>query len=203
MPKKLKKSGVRKPNKRLYILCEGAKDKSEFAYLNAFIRNCSFKGSRVSVEVVDSIKNTGRELVKAASELKEMPDDTIWVVYDKDDYPRHPDTFHSARVHNVKIAFSSISFEYWILLHYKYTAKAFDSCDDLLKYMKSKIDFDYSKSSASVFDDTKHLLGVAKQNAKKIQKYQASGNPKGTPIYKFNPYTNINELIEEIESLQS
>ena len=203
MPRKRKQTGVRKPNKRLYILCEGKKDKSEYAYLKAFIRNCSFKGLRVDVKVVDSEKNTGRELVEEGRQKREMPNNIIWVVYDKDGYTKHAETFNLARNKNVKIAFSSISFEYWILLHYKYTSKAFNSCDDLLKYMKSKIDFDYSKSSASVFDETKHLLDKAKKNAKKIQKYQDDGNPKGTPIYEFNPYTNMNELIEEIESLQN
>jgi len=203
MPRKRKQSGQRKPNKRLYILCEGKKDKSEYAYLKAFIRNCSFKGSRVEVKVVDSDKNTGRELVEEGRQKREMPNDIIWVVYDKDGYTKHAETFNLARDTNVKIAFSSISFEYWIPLHYEYTSRLFSCSEKLIRYLKRKKYIDYSKSSTAIFDETKHLLGVAKQNAKKIQKRQVDGNPERTPVYKFNPYTNMHELIEEIESLQN
>lgn len=39
MPKERKKSGSRSITEHIYILCEGAKDKSESAYFKAFIRS--------------------------------------------------------------------------------------------------------------------------------------------------------------------
>ena len=56
MPQKRKQAGSRKIEKRLFIICEGAKDKSESAYFKALIRDCSFRGKRVKVKVIDTKK---------------------------------------------------------------------------------------------------------------------------------------------------
>ena len=63
---------------------------------------------------------------------------------------------------------------------------------------------EYTKGSVNIYCETKLLLEAAqKKNAKLIQRYQLDGNPQGTPIYNLNPYSNLNELIEEIEKLHN
>ena len=203
MPKIRKKSATRKTQQRLFILCEGQKDKSESAYFKSFIKDCRFAGDRVEVVVIDTIKNTGRELVHEAIEHREYKHDIAWVVYDKDGYTKHAETFQKAHKNNIKIAFSSISFEYWILLHFEFTSKSFSKSDKLISYIKQKHSFDYDKSIKDLYSITKSKINIAKQNAQKIQNYQEKSNPIGTPIYQYNPYTNIDILISEIEMMQS
>ncbi len=203
MPRPRKRSGSRSIEKRLFILCEGKKGKSEYAYFESLINSCNFKGKKVEVAVIDSKKNTGRELVKEAKKHKEFPEDSLWVVYDKDGYTLHAETFITARDNNINIGFSSISFEYWILLHYEYTTYSFTKCNEVISYMKKKKYIDYSKSSLEIFDFTKDKLSTAITHARRIKVHQKKVNPESTPIYEYNPYTNLDELIEEIFKLQN
>jgi hypothetical protein len=202
MPKPRKKPGTRAIEKRLYILCEGAKDKSEYSYLNSFLKTCTFSGEKVEIKLVDTKKNTGRELVKEAKKCKTISVDMAWIVYDKDGYTLHSETFDMAKSNNINIAFSSICFEYWILLHFEYTTKPFEKCDDVVKYLIQRKYLNYSKSSLTTFDEVKQNLDNAIKNAKQIREHQIAGNPPRTPIYEFNPYTNMDELLEEILKLQ-
>lgn len=200
MPRKRPKAGSRSIAKHICVFCESAKDKSESAYFKAFIRSLRLPGKMA--EVVDSKDNTGKKLVSnAIKHIKNNKNDEVWVVYDKDSYDKHAETFATARAKNIKIAFSSISFEEWILLHYKYTAHFFSSSGDIIKYMKNHGWIDYKKSSASVFNETCDKLEFAKENAKKLQVHQRTSNPENTPVYELNPYTDVNELIEEIQKL--
>jgi len=202
MPKQRKKPGTRKLEKHLFIICEGKKDKSEYAYFDKLIANCKFEGEKVQVEVIDTKKNTGKELVKEAIKNKKFPEDIAWVVYDKDGYTKHNETFELARAKNIKIGFSSISFEYWILIHFEYTTKSYEKSDEIISYIKRKYFPEYSKSSSQVYNKTKDKLSIAKSNANKIRKYQEKNNFSHIHIYDLNPYTNLDELVEEIESLQ-
>ncbi len=202
MPKKRKKTGTRKLEKRLFIICEGEKNKSESAYFRALIKKCKFKGEKIKVSVKDTKKNTGKELVKEAKKIKEYDIDEAWVVYDRDGYTQHTDTFSSAKNSDIRIAFSSICFEYWILLHFEYTSKPFEKCDDLIKYMKDKDFIDYRKSSQEIFILLIDKLVDACENAIMLQEHQKRSNSQGTPIYEYNPYTNVNELVKRIFELQ-
>ncbi len=49
-----------------------------------------------------------------------------WAVYDFDNFPDHEFAAKHARQANVNIAYSSVSFEEWILAHFERNAKAFD-----------------------------------------------------------------------------
>ncbi|MBN2739063.1 MAG: RloB domain-containing protein [Spirochaetales bacterium] len=202
MPKPRKKSGSRSIEKRLFIVCEGSKDKSESAYFKSLIKCCHFAGDKVEVRVIDTRKNTGRELVKMAKKIKEFPFDEAWVVYDRDGYTLHAETFSLAKDNKINIAFSAISFEIWILLHFEFTTHVFQKSDEVIKYIKSKNYMNYEKSRTDVYSELKNKLKNAIKNAKKMQNHQIDGNPHGTPIYNMNPYTNIDQLINAIYELQ-
>lgn len=89
MPKPRPKSGSRSVQWRLLIVCEGAKDKSESAYFKALIKDHRNPDNRIEVRVVDTKKNTARELVREAKKLKETKRDQVWAVFDKDGYTLH------------------------------------------------------------------------------------------------------------------
>lgn len=206
MPKNRKNKRKRTYNKKINIICEGAKNKSESAYFKALIRDCRFDTNSVHIEVLDTEINTGLELVKVAKTLlkknKKFQDiDEYWVVYDKDKYTKHPHTFDEAYKSGINIAFSSICFEVWILLHYEFTTRPFEKGDDLIHYMKKEKKYiNYEKANASTYQTTKFKIETAIRNAKKMNKIIKEGHPS-SKIYELNPYTDIYKLIEKIKSL--
>jgi lipopolysaccharide export LptBFGC system permease protein LptF len=199
MPKVRPHPGTRSVQWRLLVLCEGAKDKSESAYFKALINDRRNPDHRLEVKVVDTKKNTARELVREAKKLKATNKDQVWVVFDKDGYTLHAQAFDQAAANGIKIAFSSICFEYWLLLHFGYTTRPFANCSELIAYIRTEYGYDYDKSSPLTYAKTKHLLAQAKTNAQRCRKYQLQSNPADFPIYEMNPYTNVDELVTAIE----
>lgn len=75
-------------------------------------------------------KQTPASYVKEARDgLKEDTFSEAWAVFDKDGHPAHEQAFALAREtingKPVRIAFSSIAFEHWILLHFEKNTTAF------------------------------------------------------------------------------
>jgi hypothetical protein len=199
MPKdRNQKRGKRKVKRRLFIVCEGKK--TEPNYLNGFLKDCNFRGRPVEVRVVKVEKNTAKELVEKADALREIPGDEVWAVFDKNGYTKHHEAFKRAKDKRVNIAFSSISFEYWILIHFEYSTRPFDSADKIIRYLKSKGYMNYEKNDETIYDAIKDRTITAVTHAKKVRKYQHEANP-GCKTYELNPYTNIDDLIEAIHKI--
>ena len=59
--------------------------------------------------------------------------DESWAVYDKDEHPKHEEAMAEAIKiidgKKVNIAFSSRSFEYYLLLHFEYLYYSFDATE--------------------------------------------------------------------------
>jgi hypothetical protein len=203
MPK-LRKENIRKVKDRILILCEG--EKTEPNYFNGIktLKSAENALAAVRIEIFDTQLNTGKELVSKAKELKyeaineTNPYDCIWIVIDKDGYTKHPATFNTARENEMRIVFSSISFEYWFLLHFKKTTKAFYKADDLIAELKKSGYSNYDKGF-NHFDNLKGLTPVAIKHAKQIRKELDIDD---SPLYTRNPYTDVDVLVEYLFSLE-
>lgn len=199
MPKNRKKTGSRSYKKKIFIVCEGSPDKSEYAYFNGLLNDCRFSND-IEITSQNTKKNTGKELVKFAStfiEKKLKSIDEAWVIYDKDGYTKHSETFSEAKSKNINIAFSSISFETWILLHFEYTSKIFTKSDEIISHMKHKHNFNYEKKDKEIYSKIKWYTDCAIKNAKRLNEYELTG-AGGKPIYELNPYTDVYKLVELI-----
>ncbi len=194
MPRK-RKLGNRKAHSRLFILCEG--EKTEPNYFEKLIQDHP-RQRLVEVTVIRSKFNTNNELVEEAKSYKDLPEDQVWVVVDKDGYTRHPQAFNKARDNNIKLAFSSISFEFWILLHFEYTTRAFAKSAEIISHLKHEHHFQFLKNDRTLYRQIKDNQLVAQDRAKKVRKYMTEG---GGRIYTLNPYTNVDQLVEAIEKL--
>jgi hypothetical protein len=182
-----------KVKKRILIISEGKK--TEPNYFNAV--KAKFRLS--SVEVPDTKKNTGKELLQIAIDYQKKakkdrnPYDEIWIILDRDGYTKHPLVFDRAKNYpELKIGFSSPCFEYWLLLHFEYTSAPFNDCDNTIKKLKNHLP-DYDKGE----DYSRLLLGkieMAITNSKQIKKHQV--NTSNQKIYEYNPYTDLYELME-------
>src|ERR1017187_5367603 len=109
---------------RTLILCEG---KTEYIYFDGIrtekLNKNQEVGLRIAIAKPKDVKGVGKEMVEQAKSLKGTAKKEnneykeIWVVFDKDNYTKHHEAFTQAKGNKINIAFSSVSFEYWFLLH--------------------------------------------------------------------------------------
>ena len=150
---------------------------------------------------------------------EELGCDEVWAMFDQDGHASHKEAFAYAEQNKVKIAFSSRSFEQWVLMHFEDGNKTFEKteckkqnkqtatkkkangCNKLIQcldnaeclcgYIRRKHIPSYTKSDSKLY--TKHLkpkLQDAICHAKQLRL-----NIGDSPIYEKNPYCNIDELI--------
>jgi hypothetical protein len=186
-------------SERILILCEGSKtEPNYFDSVKKFTRN-------PALEIFNSKKNSPKELVDEALFLKREairernPFKEVWVVFDRDGYTKHPEVFNRANATDIKIAFSSTCFEFWLLLHFEYTTSPFSDCDSVIKRLKKHIPT-YEKSSKAYYDELMNIkVKVAIRNGEQIIAHCAqTGTGK---IWEFNPYTDVGKLVEKLMSL--
>jgi len=171
-----------------------------------------------------------RYVREAQQGLEDNTYEETWAVFDKDDHPKHKEAFDLAEKKvegkKVKIAFSSISFEQWVLLHFEKSLTAFEksACKDGKKpiycgtnqhpndcagkrcvsgYIKMKKYLNnYSKSGNAAYFDTLHPNFLsALENAAWLRHQILKANPSAL-IYQLNPYTNLDVLVKYLLQIQ-
>jgi hypothetical protein len=130
--------------------------------------------------------------------------DEAWAVFDKDGHSGIADAFKLANEpvdgKRVRIAFSSIAFEHWILLHFEKNRTAFlKSADLIAKHFHDRGLFpNYAKSKRiDIYPVLKGRTIAALENAAWLR-YQARKDQEipGGAIFEMNPYTNVDELVK-------
>ncbi|MDR7212110.1 RloB family protein [Flavobacterium piscis] len=178
-------------------------------------------------EIEDIYKAQPTRYVREAQiGLEEDQYDEVWAVFDKDGHPNHEEAFELAKViirgKKVNIAFNSIAFEYWILLHFENSTKNFsksmcrkgkeplycgsslnneDNCKGDLCVCgriatQGYLAYENDKKSFS-FKSFHHNVKYAIQNAIQLRKTIANINP----IYDKNPYTDTDKLVFKLLNL--
>ena len=148
-----------------------------------------------------------------------------WAVFDNDDFPDLENAFKLASTDDkLNIAYSSISFEEWLLHHFERNAKVFDrsecKADDksidcnkdkgcrgehciagrlrtqgYLPYYKKNNKDDKKKDREDFFTQTRSHLEQARINAAWLRHLQDG------PIYERNPYTDVDRLVSRLLGL--
>lgn len=190
-------------NKRILILCED--EKSSLLYFKGFKKDPELKRklAAVTVDVYHPHDYSPIGLVKEAKErIKKAkrdrnPYDEVWIAFDKDGHQNIPQAFDNANQTNIKIAFSNICFEYWVLLHFEYTTKGFSKGDEIIKYIKKDHFKNYEKNQDS-FQILKDKMDLAIINGEKLIKSLKSDLSSGIKEYELATYTNVHELVKII-----
>jgi len=144
-----------------------------------------------------------KSLLENAKEAKVSKVDNVWIVFDRDGHDKIPATFKEARENGIEIAFSSISFATWILMHFEYTTAEYASCEALvsdLRHFKKYIP-DYKKAMPELFSIASAKGGLARaiNNAEKLCVEVPKGYAHNKPIYMMNPYTDFYRLLDAID----
>lgn len=187
------------------IVCEGAKTepfylkgiRDFFRLNNANIKIC---GKECGTDPL-SIVNFAIETYK-----KDPIFDRVYCVFDRDRHVTFNTALEKVRLtrlpHGGKLfAVPSVPcFEYWLILHYKFTTKPYAAtgcssvCDQVIRGLKKHIG-GYDKGNQDIFLITKDKLDTAIANSKSVKKFHETS---GTD----NPSTLMHELVEYLRELK-
>ena len=212
----------------IFIACEGRN--SEPLYFESIAEHIEDEGNlAVTIYPDRSNSNPKTDALGLIREAQSRGDefDELWVVFDKNGYTKHAEAFALAegkgQRRKVNIAFSSIAFEHWLLLHFEKCATAFvkSDCKDAKEhalfcgtnrheqdchgercvagYIRQKgFCTDYAKSSNySFYFKYKEKTEEALKNAAWLRfKTAQELTTNGGKIYDVNPYTDVDTLVK-------
>ncbi len=130
--------------------------------------------------------------------------DRLFCVFDRDRHATYQAAIDRARSARIGIPVTTITsvpcFEYWLLLHFTYTDRAFagtgnrSPCDEVIGELRGHLP-GYAKGNRGVYMQTKANIGRAITHA---QRALAAAEATGTD----NPTTLVFELVEYLKKLR-
>ncbi|HHJ19987.1 MAG TPA: RloB domain-containing protein [Gammaproteobacteria bacterium] len=201
-----RRKGRRAPYAKVLIVCEGEKTephyfnelKDHYGLNSANIEICGDCGSD-PLSIIRHAKQRYREERDAGDAF-----DKVFCVFDKDTHTHYQqglNTIRSATPKNVYVAITSVPcFEYWLLLHFNYTTRPYDSlpgnsaCNQVLTELKGYM-AGYTKGSIDIFSALLGQLDFARNNA--IHALQAA-----EANHTDNPGTKVHELVDFLQNIK-
>ncbi len=199
------RTAKRSPYERVLIVCEG--EKTELNYFRGCIQ--FYKLNTANVEIDGTSGSSPKSVYERAVELRKVEVkrggsyNRVYCVFDKDTHETYNETIErisKSKYKNVFYAASVPCFEYWLLLHFKYTTKPYAATgnlsigDAVLKELKEVMP-EYEKSDANIFKSLSSKIEIAKKNAARSLKDAKNSNTD-------NPSTNIHKLIGYLQNLK-
>lgn len=191
MSRKRKKNLQPKPEIGIY--CEGDSEKKYFLMLNQKYNASNIKARRIKVT---SVSKSGVRLIKEAKKKGDYyHQHDIYVVFDRDDKSNDEllKCKQEAKKRNVKILFSSVCFEIWILMHFEKVMRSYTRRDLFTKLSgEHYFGTDYNRFKGSsyrefIYDKVNQAIG----NASVLYS-------EHNDMVKDDPYTNIHRELENI-----
>lgn len=195
-----------KPKKIFIVLCEG--EKTEPKYFSGIFRSKLSNRESYTFKIYKPTDHSPLGLVHAAKKEKtdalrsgiSAKDIITWAVFDRDQHAKIPEAHNMARDNNIFIAFSSICFEFWILLHYSSTTRPFSSCVEVEEFIRQNHDANYN-SIDNLYEHLKDRIGSAITNAKAVRDSHSRDLENGKKTYELNPYTDVDYLVTVLLNL--
>ncbi len=199
-----RRRAMKEPYDVILIVCEGEKTepnyftelKKAFRLSNANVRVCGHGSDPLSVV------NFAIETFRREPEF-----DRVYCVFDRDRHPRYDEALDKVRRTRLgkgsKIfAMPSVPcFEFWLLLHFIYTTRPFDSpsgdsiCSRVIEELKKHLP-EYQKGDQNIFNKIQDRLDNAITNASRVQQFhQTSGTD--------NPSTKMHSMVEYLRDLKN
>ncbi|MBN1037070.1 RloB domain-containing protein [Clostridium botulinum] len=222
----------RKQNPTIVIICEGKDTEtiyldnfnSKYTKVDVRIADKNSKGkNKGKATDPENLVKKAIEISKKDYDINEKDGDRVWCVFDIDINYNNNNAMQSkineiqkaktlSNKNKIRLGISNPCFELWYLLHFEYTTANLKNYDDVKKRLDKYIS-NYDKNK-NVYSELKNNLTTAISNSKKLKKHHESLDkilPNVENDYlkinvedfvKSNPYTNINELIEYMETLE-
>ena len=152
---------------------------------------------QVNIKIEKAKPGDALTFVRSAIKKKRLLDiANVYVVFDYDNFKNIDKAFELARKNDIKVIFSKVCFELWLLLHFEYTTASFNKCDDLIKNRLNKY-IDYAK--AGDYDAFYSNLHQALKNTQRLRNW-IQENYTNAPLWSLPTYTNIDLLVKEVFS---
>ncbi len=190
----------------IFIACEGKN--TERLYFEAISEeDLTAEKFAITVYPDDSTEDPTTHALGLVREAKSRtPEfDECWAVFDRDGYTKHAETFEEASSMYtgaiVNIAFSSISFEQWVLLHFRRSADVYPKSKDIIAELHNRHFYEgYEKTTYQhTYATLKDKTEVALENAAWLRHHlTCNGILPQTPVYEVNPYTDIDVLVRRL-----
>ncbi|TAE46477.1 MAG: RloB domain-containing protein [Bacteroidetes bacterium] len=197
-----RKKASRKSATTVFIACEGRS--TEPAYFQRIKEQVEESGDfALTIYPDDTEPNPKTDALGLIEEAKRRSGefDEVWVVFDKDGYTKHADAFTEAHTHEVKIGFSSIAFEHWVLLHFERSKQPFVKSQDIIQdKLRGGPGFfpTYTKKAhVDIYDGMRHHTHLAIENAAWLR-HQQKPELSTKKIYEVNPYTDLDILVARL-----
>jgi hypothetical protein len=137
---------------------------------------------------------------EARSRIDEF--DEVWTVFDRNGYTKPKEAFDEANKlvngKKVNIAFSSIAFEQWVLLHFIKSDKTFEKSAQIVELLRTSGYFpDYEKKTyIDTYSFLKDKTLQAIENSAWLKhELEKLGSLPANPLYQMNPYTDVDALV--------
>ena len=184
--------------KRILILCEG---QTEYQYAKALKQELPRAVQRnFEIDIDIHKKNDPLNLAKEAKKrvAKSRRDkneyDDIWLFFDNDNQKKLKEAFVLIAKEGFRFAYSSISIEYWFILHFEENGRSFRDAKEAIHYLK-KLWPEYHKTKINHWALLKNDYNIARDRASKVMKKYENI----TELHILNPYSNIEELIDYVK----
>lgn len=208
-----RKSKNRPLRKRFVIICEGARTETKYFkhLLEDWRRRFKKVDDYVSIEIVGPkaaggnmpsslIEHAITSLVETEKARRIWDKNSqIWCVFDVEaegSIANLANSVKKAKRRKIKLAISNPCFELWFYLHYHYCDTAFPDGAAMKRHLK-KWWSGYEKN-AGEFSPLEGRYEAAKRNAIRLRKEPHTKSPLD-PVPR--PYTDVDALIEEIETM--
>ena len=201
-----RKTASRLPKPKVLIVCEGSKTepdyfdllKKEYHLLSVVVVKASTIGS-APISVVESAVYLNQQQIKLYGESAAF--EKVYCVYDTDEHTSLDEAKRLIKANKFNGVISNPCFEYWLLLHFKYTRALFLSSGDKTaatmcqKQLKQYLP-DYQKTEIfKYFDLLLDTMPVAIANS-------TQGFTDAIKTNEYNPSTNMHDLIMLLKSFQ-
>lgn len=191
---------------KVLIVCEG--EKTEPNYFNELVDFYEINSANVDID--GTCGSSPKSVFERACSLyqaeiiKGDPFDRVYCVFDKDSHETYESTINKIRSNGYKSVFYATTsvpcFEYWLILHFKYTTKPYAATrsssvgdavlKDLVKVMPT-----YAKGSTGIFSLLHGQLEYAKNNSIRAKLHSEKNDSD-------NPSTSIHNLIIYLQGIK-
>jgi RloB-like protein len=213
----------RSTKRTIYILTEGHTEEAYFSRIGEIIGTEDDWKYAVTVQVREIVSGSKTDPINIVKEAKKSKPnyDEIWVVFDKDRQrdDKNEAAFALASKSKIRIAFSSISFEHWLILHFEKNSFAFQRSDCESRSTKSNpivctcngtisaktyltsssLYPTFAKGKSLLYDDIKDRNIIAIENAAWLR----SLHTPITALHLLNPYSDVDVLLCELLNLNT
>lgn len=185
---------MRRINQRILILCEGM---SEYLYAKALQQELprALQHS-IAVEIDYTHQNDPLSLAKEAlrrsnkAKKERNPYNSVWLFFDHDNSPQLQAALQLVEKHKLQIAYTSICFEHWLILHYENCGRAFQNAHEAIHYLR-KFWPGYHKTRSKSFEVLRDRMELAVERANLFIRNQDADQA----LHLRNPHFTIPELI--------